>query len=71
MKTLENEMKQRFKIAHVIFNRCKENISIMVDIDFTYIQVVEPLETFLDPLGYELSDETIVGYIDLLLKREG
>ena len=42
----------------------------MVDIDFTHIQVVEPQETFLDPLGYELSDEVVVGYIDLLLKSE-
>ena len=42
----------------------------MVDIYFTYIQIVEPWETFLDPLGYELSDEAVVGYIDLLLKYE-
>ena len=39
----------------------------MVDIDFTYIQVVKPWETFLDPLGYEISDNTTIVYIDLLL----
>ena len=42
----------------------------MVDIDFTYIQVVEPWEKFLEPLGYELSDEVAVGYIDLLVRSE-
>ena len=42
----------------------------MVDRYFTYIQVVEPRETFLGPLGYELSDEATVGYIDLLLNSE-
>ena len=42
----------------------------MVNIDIIYIQVVEPWEIFLDPLGYELGDETIDGYIDLLLKLE-
>ena len=42
----------------------------MVDTDYTYIQVVEPQETFLDPFGYELNDDIVVGYIDLLLKSK-
>ena len=42
----------------------------MVDIDFTYIQAVEPEETFLDPLGYELNNDIVVGQIDLLPKLE-
>ena len=42
----------------------------MVDTDYIYIQVVEPRETFLDPLGYELNDNIVVSYIDLLLKSE-
>ena len=63
-------MRHRFKIAPAIVDRFKEDICVMVDTDFTYIQVVEPRETFLDPLGYELSDETTIGYIDLLLKLE-
>ena len=70
MKTFQNEMRQRFRIAPIIVDRFKEDICVMVDTDFTYIQVVEPQETFLDPLGYELNDETTVRYIDLLLKSE-
>ena len=40
----------------------------MVDIYFTYIQIVEPWETFPDPLGYELNNDLAVGYINLFLK---
>ena len=42
MKTFQNEMKQRFRIAPAIVDRFKEDICILVDIDHTYIQVVEP-----------------------------
>ena len=63
-------MSQRFRIAPIIVERLKEDICVMVDTNFTYIQVVEPWETFLDLLGYELSDEVAIGYIDLLLKFE-
>ena len=48
-------------------DRLKEDICILVDIDHTYIQVVEPWETFLDPLSYELSHDIVIDYIDLLL----
>lgn len=70
MRTFQNEMRQRFRIAPAIVDRFKEDICIMVDIDYTYIQAVEPWETFLDPLGYELNDDIVVSYIDLLLKSE-
>ena len=63
-------MRQRFRIAHAIVERFKEDICVMVDTNFTYTQVVEPQETFFDPLGYELSNNIAVGYIDLLLKFE-
>ena len=70
MRTFQNEMRQRFRIALAIVDQFKEDICIMVNIDYTYIQAVEPQETFLDPLGYELNDDIVVGYIDLLLKLE-
>ena len=50
MKTFQNEMRQRFNIAPAIVDRFKEDIFVMVNIDFTYIQAVEPRETFIDPL---------------------
>ena len=70
MRTFQNEMKQRFRISPTIVDRFKEDICILVDIDYTYIQAVEPQDTFLDPLSYELSDDVVVGYIDLLLNSE-
>ena len=60
-------MRQRFRIAPIIVDRFKEDICVMIDIDSSYIQAIEPRKKIIDPLGYELSDETIVGYIDLLL----
>ena len=31
---------------------------------------MEPRETFLDPLSYELNHDIVVGYIDLLLNSD-
>ena len=42
MKTFQNEMRQRFKIAIEIVEIFKDDICIIVDTNFTYIQVVEP-----------------------------
>ena len=63
-------MRQGFRIAPAIVERFIDDICIMVDTNFTHIQVVEPWETYLDPLGYEISDDIAIGYIDLLLKYE-
>ena len=60
MKTFQNEMRQRFIIAPTIVDRFKEDISIMVDTYYTYIQIVESQKTFLDPLGYELNNDITV-----------
>lgn len=49
MRTFQNEMKQRFRISPAIVERFKEDICILVDIDHTYIQAVEPREHFLIP----------------------
>ena len=65
MRTFQIKMKQIFRISPTIVDRFKD-ICILVDIDYAYIQVVEPWETFLDPLSYELSDDVAIGYIDLL-----
>ena len=62
-------MKQRFRIAPAIVDRFKEDTCILVDTNHTYIQAMEPQETFLDPLSYELNDDVAVGYIDLLLNQ--
>ena len=63
-------MRQIFRITLAIVEKFKEDICVMVDTNFTYIQAVEPHEKFLDPLGYELNDNVVVGYNDLLLKSK-
>ena len=40
----------------------------MVDTNLTYIEAVEPWKIFLEPIGYELSDDIAISYIDLMLK---
>ena len=37
MITFQNEIRQRFRIAPAIVDRFKDDICVMVDIDFTYI----------------------------------
>lgn len=71
IRIFQNEMKQRFRITPTIMDRFKEDICILVDMDHTYIQAVEPRETFVDPLSYELNDDVVVFYIDLLLNLDG
>ena len=63
-------MIHKFKIAPAIIERFRDDICVMVDKDLTHIQVVESGEIFLDPLGYELSDDVAIGYIDLLLNSK-
>ena len=70
MRIFQNEMKHRFKIASTIIDIFKNGICFMVDTNLTYIEAVEPIETFLEPLGYELNDDVAIGYIDLMLKSE-
>jgi hypothetical protein len=44
MKTFQNEMKLRFRIAPTIVDHFKNDICFMVDTDRTYIEAVEPRE---------------------------
>ena len=68
VRTFQNEVKQRYRIAPAIVDRFKNDICFMVDTDLTFIEAIEPRETFLEPLGYELSDDVAISYIDLMLK---
>ena len=50
----------------------EKDIFFLVDIDFTYIQVVIPRVRWLRPLGYEIDvDEAFVVITTLLSKRDG
>ena len=42
MRTFQNDMQQRFKIAPIIVDRFKDDACFMVDIDLTPIELVKP-----------------------------
>ena len=46
----------------------KNDIYFMVDIDFTYIEPVEPRMTYVEPLGYEVNKEQVEGYVEVILQ---
>ena len=59
--------KQRIPISLV--EKHEKNIFFVVDIDFTYIQVVIPRIRWLRPLGYGINvDEASIAIIALLLE---
>lgn len=68
LKTFQNIVKNKSRIPQSLVEKHKYEICFMVDTDFTYIEVVEPRMEFIDPLGYEISEAKIVGYVNRLLK---
>ena len=51
----KNSMKKRVRIPISLVDQHENDIYFLVDIDFTYIQVVIPRVRWLKPLGYELN----------------
>ena len=39
----------------------------MVETNFTYMEVVVPQVKFIEPMGYEMSEELIEGYAQIIL----
>lgn len=70
MKTFQNDIKNRFRIAPEIVDKFREDICIMMDRDKIFIEVVEPRVIFIDPLGDKIIDNVAVSYIDLLLNSK-
>ena len=42
----------------------------MVEIDFTCMEAVVPRVKFIEPMGYEMSEELIEGYMKIILQLE-
>lgn len=61
-------MSSRSRIPQSLVEKYKNDICFMADTNFTYIEVVEPRIEFIDPLGYEISEVEIEGYVGRLLK---
>ena len=61
-------MKQRYKISPYIIRKFKDDICFMVDTDFTYIELVEPRIAYVEPLGYDMTEEKVEWYVEVILK---
>ena len=68
MKSFQAEMKQRYRIPPTLVDIYKDELCFMVEIDFTCMEVVVPLVKFIEPMAYEISEELIEGYAQIILK---
>ena len=66
----KNAMKKRMRIPVSLVNQHENDICFLVDIDYTYIQVVIPRVIWLRPLGYELDVDQALVAITTLLTEE-
>ena len=66
----KKSMKQRIRIPVSLVEKHINDIYFLVDIDFTYIQVVIPRVRWLRPLGYELDADEASAAITALLAKE-
>ena len=67
MKSFQEEMKQRYMIPPTLVEKYKDELWFMVEIDFTCMEVVVPRVKFIEPMGYEISEELIEGYAQIIL----
>ena len=61
MKSFKVEMKQRYRIPPMLVEKYKDELCFLVEIDFTCMEVVVPWVKFIEPMGYEMSEEMIEG----------
>ena len=66
----KSSMKRRMRILVSLVDQHENDIYFLVDIDFTYIQVVIPRVRWLRPLGYELDVDQASIDITTLLAEE-
>ena len=70
MKSFQEEMKQRYRICLALVEKYKDELCFMVEIDCTCMGAVAPQVKFIKPMGYEMSEELIEGYEQIILHSE-
>ena len=70
MKSFQNEIKQRYRIPLVLVEKYKDELCFMFEIDFTCMEAVVPRVKFIEPMGYDMSEEFIEGYARIILHSE-
>jgi hypothetical protein len=67
MKSFQEKMKQRYRIPLVLVEKYKNELCFMVEIDFTCMKAIVSRVKFIEPMGYEMSEELIQGYAQIIL----
>ena len=63
IKSFKGKMKKRYRIPPTLVEKYKDELCFMVEIDFTCMEVVVPRVIFIEPMGSEMSEELIKGYL--------
>ena len=63
MKSFQIEMKKRYRIPLALVEKYKDELCFMVEIDFICMEIVVPRVKFIEPMGYEMSEDLIEGYV--------
>ena len=67
MEYFQDKMKERYMIPPVLVEKYKDELCFMVETDFACMDAVVPRVKFIEPMGYEMSDELIKGYTQIIL----
>lgn len=66
MKSFQMEMK-RYRIPPTLVEKYKDEICFMVETYFTCMEAVVPRVKFIEPMCYEMSEDLIEGYAQIIL----
>lgn len=67
MERFQLEMKQIYRIHPSMVEKYKDEICFMVETNTTCMEAMEPRVNFIEPMGYEMSEEIIEGYTKIIL----
>ena len=70
MKNFKTKMNQRYMIPPTLVEKYKDYLCFMIEIDFTYMEVVVPCVKFIETMGYEMSINLIEVYAQIILHSE-
>ena len=70
MKYFQIEMKKRYRIPLALVEKYKDKLCFMVETDFTCMKVVVLRVKFIEPMGYEMSEDIIEGYAQIILQSK-
>lgn len=59
-------MKLIYKIPPSMVEKYRDDICFMVEIDTTCMGAIKPRVKFIEPMGYEMSEELIEGYVQII-----